>query len=41
MVQGIIQLADGRGRKYLTAEEREWFLAAAPRAADLRPGAGA
>ena len=32
MAQGIIQLADGRGRKYLTAEERERFLAAAARA---------
>ena len=32
MVQGIIQLADGRGRKYLTAEERERFLTAAARA---------
>ena len=31
MVQGTIQLVDGRGRKYLTAEERERFLAAAAR----------
>lgn len=31
MVQGAIQLVDGRGRKYLTAAERECFLAAAAR----------
>ena len=31
MVQGAIRLVDGRGRKYLTAEERERFLAAAAR----------
>ncbi len=35
MAQGIIQLADGRGRKYLTAEERERFFAAA--AQEARP----
>ncbi len=35
MAQGIIQLADGRGRKYLTVEERERFLAAA--AQEARP----
>ena len=31
MARGIIQLTDGRGRKYLTAEERERFLATAAR----------
>ena len=33
MVQGTIRLVDGKGRKYLTAEERERFLAAAAREA--------
>ena len=33
MAQGVIQLVDGKGRKYLTAEERERFLAAAAREA--------
>ena len=31
MAQGVIQLADGRGRKYLSKDERERFLAAAAR----------
>ena len=33
MAQGTIRLVDGRGRKYLTAGERERFLAAAAREA--------
>ena len=33
MAQGVIQLADAKGRKYLTRQERERFLAAAGRAA--------
>ena len=33
MAQGVIQLVDAKGRKYLTAEERERFLAAAAREA--------
>ena len=33
MAQGVIQLVDAKGRKYLTRQERERFLAAAARAA--------
>ena len=33
MAEGVIRLVDGRGRKYLTAGERERFLAAAAREA--------
>ena len=42
MTDGTFTLVDARGRKYLTAKERERFLAAARRAPETgRPDPGA